>query len=338
MICIFTFALVSTGDKLTASRGSIRMSIKPRRLYVFESPVRLTVTYSEETQRYRNITRFIKIKIFNNNQNVWTIDKMMRSLNSTTLEVPCEIFSKPGTFYIQYSVEGITKGFRKMRKNIVVQREKISLYAPNNHTAVSGSVVVWITTNKHGRCKSSKNRVQLYWIKGVNNHVLVTSKKIGKDKNGKRIRVQFNCNIFDTEGIFYFKYISGYSKVVLATSNNMTVFWGTYKLEAQSNSIFPCADAFSVKITSPYCAKSIEDKVELRSKDYDNIIETRSAYPGFKSVFLPCITFKRYIRNYCFYYLTKSSLTKKETIRAKLCLPSSKTGTYHLITMFMLLR
>lgn len=311
------------------------MSIKPRRLYVFESSVRLTVTYSEENQGYRNITRFVKIQIFNNNQNVWTIDKMVRPSNRTTLEVPCEIFSKPGTFYIQYFVQGITKVFRKMRKNIVVQRENIRLDAPNNHTAISGSVVVKITNNKYSRCKSGKNRVQLYWIKGVNNHVLVTSKKIGKDKNEKRIRVQFNCNIFDTEGIFYFKYTSANSNVVLATSNNMTVFWGTYKLEPQSNSVFPCANAFSVKITSPYCAKSIEDKVELRSKDYDNVIETRSAYPGFKSVFLPCITFKRYIRNYCFYYLTKSSLTKKETIQAKLCLPSLKTGTYHYMCMLL---
>lgn len=306
--------------------NTVKVTVTPQRFRAFETPVRLTVSYPATGHRQGNITRFIKIKILNdNNKEVEALNKTVHSSNCTYLDLPCETFSRPGRYSLQYFVKGVTDTFKELRQKIVVRREKIRIDSPKNHTAVSRSVAIWITS-KHKSCQSYKDRVDLYWIKGINDHVLVTSREVRKFESEKRTRIQFGCHVFDTEGVFYFKYVSGYSNRTLVTSANMSVSWGKYKLEAQTNNIFPCSTSFAVKITAPYCDKFRGNKVQIKSKDYNNVISSKPAYPEFRAVFFPCSTFKRHIHEYCFYYITKSSLTKKAKVHAKLCLPSLKTG------------
>ena len=248
--------------------------------------------------------------------------------NYETLEVPCETFSRRGKYIVQYFIKGVSKSFKQLRKKISVRgrREKIRLDVLTNYIAISEAISLWIKRKKTiARCKPYNDRLQLYWINSINKAVLVHTKAIKEANMSVRTQVKYPCNIFDTQGIFYVKYISGNNEKTLARSKNISVFWGNYKLNPQSKSIFPCATTFAVKFTSPYC-EITEDKIEVRSKTYNNVIAFQSAYPGFRSVFFSCGIFKRYIREYCFYYITMSSLTKTEHVQAKMCLPSLPTG------------
>ena len=313
-----------TSNKRLASR-SVRVTYPPqvRRFRSFESSVKLTFRFGRD-QRHHNVSnQVIKLRVLNRKKLVKTINKNLCA-NQTQLEISCEVFSKPGRYFIEYFIQGITKKFRLLTsKPFIVRSERVHIEVPKNHTAFGGSISAWLN-GKQGRCKPFKGDLKLYWIKSSKEHVLVATKKIKKDKLESRLRVQFRCNMFDTAGIFYFVYISEYNNKTIARSHNISVTWGKYKITAQSKSIFPCSNSFVMKFSSPgYCDRT-EDKIEVRSKAYNNFINSQSAFHGFRSAFFSCTIFKKYIRDYCFYYTTKSSLTNERKIQATLCVPSKK--------------
>ncbi|XP_028418145.1 uncharacterized protein LOC114543304 [Dendronephthya gigantea] len=231
-----------------------------------------------------------------------TINKSSRE-NQTQLEISCEIFSKPGRYFIEYFIQGITKKFRLLTsKPFIVRSEKVHIEVKKNHTAFGGSLSAWLNS-KQGRCKPFRGNLKLFWIKSSKEHVLVATKKIKKEKLESRSRS---------------------TTKTIARSHNISVIWGKYEITAQSKSIFPCSNSFVIKFSSPgYCDRT-EDKIEMRSKVYNNVIDSQRAFHGFRSAFFSCAIFKKQIRDYCFYYTTKSSLTNERKVQATLCVPSKK--------------
>lgn len=312
------------------ARKSVRITYTPKRLRSFETPVKLTFRFARsQRQRQNNATvQVITLKVFNRKNFVTAINKTL-SANKTQLDISCEVFATPGRYFIEYFIQGLTKTFILLTaRPIIVRSERVQIEVQKNHTAFDGSVSAWLK-GKNGRCKPFRGRLKLYWIKNSKEqHVLVTTKKINKGILENRTRVHFRCNVFDTAGTFYFLYISDYNNRTIARSQNMSVSWGKYEITAQSKNIFPCSNSFVIKFSSPYCDRT-EDIIEMKSKAYNNFIGSQVAYHGFRSVFFSCSTFKNYIREYCFYYITKSSLSKERKIQTKLCVPSKKTGMCH---------
>lgn len=312
------------------ARKSVRITYTPKRLRSFETPVKLTFRFARsQRQRQTNATvQVITLKVFNRKNFVTAINKTL-SANKTQLDISCEVFATPGRYFIEYFIQGLTKTFILLTaRPIIVRSERVQIEVQKNHTAFDGSVSAWLK-GKNGRCKPFRGRLKLYWIKNSKEqHVLVTTKKINKGILENRTRVHFRCNVFDTAGTFYFLYISDYNNRTIARSQNMSVSWGKYEITAQSKNIFPCSNSFVIKFSSPYCDRT-EDIIEMKSKAYNNFIGSQVAYHGFRSVFFSCSTFKNYIREYCFYYITKSSLSKERKIQTKLCVPSKKTGMCH---------
>ena len=331
----FHFVVITSNPKDLQTPNSTRITVKvdPKRLRVYEGSVRITLQYSLLRTAYKhNSTRVICIRIFDqNHQEVNRLNKSVNaSANNHTLEVQCETFSRSGQYILQYFVEGVTKSFKELKRKISVRhrrggRDTIRLGVPKNHTTMEPLSVRII--RKHIRCRPYQDILQLYWISTMNDkHVLVTTKMINETKESKRAIVKFGCVLFDTQGIFYLKYISGETGRTLARSRNISLFWAKYELSPQSfKSIFPCSSSFAVKFTSPHCDRTAgyHDKVQVRLKANSEIISYQTAYPGFMSVFFSCTTFERDISQaYCFYYITKSSLTNMGKIQTKICLPS----------------
>ena len=300
----------------------IKVTYTPERFRSFQTSVKVTLRFNGKHKHGNFTGQAIKLKVFNRKNLVMEINN---TLDAKQLEIPCDAFATPGRYFVEYFIQGLTKTFiLPTRKPIIVRGEKVNIEVKTlNHTAF-GSVSAWLNS-KHGRCKPFKGKLKLYWLKNSRERVLVTTKKVNKDKLENRSRVHFRCNVFDTAGTFYMVYISDYDNRTIARSKNISVSWGKYELTAQSKNIFPCSNSFVIKFTSPYCDRT-EDKIEMRSKVYNNHIDSHAAYHGFRSVFFRCEIFKTYIRDYCFYYTTKSSLTQERKIQAKLCVSSKKTG------------
>ena len=300
----------------------MRVTYSPKRFRSFQTSVKLAFRFGRNIKHENFTGQAVHLKVFNRKNLVMEINK---TLDSTQLEIPCEAFATPGRYFIEYFIQGFTKTFiLLMPRPIIVRSEKVHIEVKKNHTAFDGPLSAWLNS-KHGRCKPFKGKLKLYWVKNSREHVLVTTKKVNKDKLENRSQVHFRCDVFDTAGTFYMVYISDYNNKTIARSQNISVSWGKYELTAQSKNIFPCSNSFVIKFSSPYCDRT-EDKIEMRSKVYNNHIHSLAAYHGFRSVFFPCERFKRYIRDYCFYYVTKSSLSKERKIQTKLCVPTKKTS------------
>lgn len=308
-------------DSLSSSEETIvRINYSPRRFRLFESTVKLTFLFGPKNTRNFSGAA-VQLKIFKK----WKVVSILKlKLFKRSLEIPCDTFSVPGRYFIDYFIPNITKTFIPMTNPIVVRSEKVLIGVKKNLTVFNGPVSA-LLYSRSGRCKAYKGTLYLYWRKKNKENILVTSKKVDNDEVVNKIQVSFRCNVIDTAGVFYFKYTSDYNNVTMAASSEMLVNWGKYKMEAQSKNIFPCYHSFAIKYSSPFCDRN-EDHVEVQSKTYKNVIHTQTAFHGFRSVFFSCSIFKRYIREYCFYYTTKSNLSKKKKIHASLCLPSEKRG------------
>ena len=306
---------------------SVRVTYAPKRFRSFETTVKLTFRFGRSHKQENANGKVIRLKVFNRKKFVTGINKTL-SVNETQLEISCEVFATPGRYFIEYFIQGLTKTFILLTaRPIIVRRERAAIDVQKNHTAFDGPLSAWLNS-KHGRCKPFRGKLKLYWIKNSKEHILVTKKRIDKDNFENRTRVNFRCNLFDTAGTFYFVYISDYNNRTIGRSQNMSVSWGKYEITAQSKNIFPCSSSFVIKFSSPYCDRT-EDKIEMRSRAYNNLINSQTAFHGFRSAFFKCEVFKQHIREYCFSYVTKSSMSKKRKIQTTLCVPTKKTGMCH---------
>ena len=324
--CIYIFITllyisVCSGSK--RNDPSIRVTYTPKRFRSFEASVKLTFRFGKSSKQGNLLGQVIILKVFNKKKFVTAINTTL-SANEMQLQVPCEVFARPGRYFIEYFIQGLTKTFISLTpRAIVVRRERIEIDVQKNHTAFDGPVSAWLSS-KPRRCTPLKGKLKLYWIKNSKEHILVTTKIVNKGKIENSIRVNFRCKLFDTAGIFYFEFISDYNNKTSGKSQNMSVSWGKYEITAQSKNIFPCSQSFVVKFSSPYC-DATEDKIEVRSTAYKKVLDSRVAFHAFKSVVFLCEVFKKHIREYCFDYVTESSLSKKRKIQTRLCVPSKKT-------------
>ena len=319
-----TFFISECSGNMRGDQKSIRVTYAPKRFRSFEASVKLTFRFGRSNKRDAQI---ILLKIFNRKAFVTAINKTL-SVNETQLDIPCDVFGRPGRYVIEYFIQGLTKTFILLTtRPIIVRRERVEIDVPKNHTAFDGAVSAWLssTTSTHRRCKPLKGKLKLYWIKNSKEHILATTKIVNKDKIEERTRVNFRCKLFDTTGIFYFAFYSDYSNRTIGKSQNMSVSWGNYEITTQSKHIFPCSNTFVIKSSSPHCDPT-KDKIEMRSTASKEVLDSQVAFHGFRSVIFFCDSFERHIREYCFDYVTNSSLTKKGTIQATLCIPSKKTG------------
>lgn len=302
----------------------IRGTYTPKRFRSFESSITVTFRFGGIQKLGNTSEKLISLKVFNQKSFVSEFSRSL-SVNKTEVKIPCELFATPGRYFIEYFIEGITKtSILLTARPIIVRRERVRIDVQKDHIAFDGSVSAWLR-RKYSCCKPFQGKLKLYWIKSSSQHVLVMTKNIKQNTIKNKTRIRFRCNIFDTAGTFYFVYFSDYNNKTIARSQNMSVSWGKYEIKAQAKIIFPCSNSFVIKFSSPYCDRT-DDKIEMRSKAYKNFIGSQVAYHGFRSVLFPCEVFKKYIREYCFYYITKSSLTNERKIQTSLCVPSKQRG------------
>ena len=246
--------------------------------------------------------------------------------------LPCTIFDQPGDYRFEYHVsDSRINGI--LNQTLSLKWSKIRIVAPLNHTALTKFGSIWIHHNRKCLPRKYRDKVFLYYKKGKE-RVNITSKVVRKLQNGRqkkdkelRTRMSFSCELFDTQGLYYFEYVSMLKNgpVVLSRSKNIHVKWSMHSLVSTFQSILPCKDEFAVNFTAPECRRST-DNVELYQQNSGKFIIEKPVLPGHNSVSFSCTLFDGYVKGYCFKYVTKAPFTKKKTVQATLCLPTVRPG------------
>ena len=254
-----------------------------------------------------------------------------RLANKTHLVVSirCDYFDQQGRYQFGYrlSESGISG---TINQTLFLRWSKLRIDSPRNHTALTKFGSIWIHHDRKCLPGKYRDKVYLYYTRGEE-RVTITSKVVRKLYNGRQkedgLRVRFSCELFDTQGNYFFEYVSGAQdgRAVLARSKTMQVTWSKHSLSTPIKSIIPCNNTFTVTFTAPECRRTT-DTVELYEQNSGKFIAEKLALPGHNTVFYPCTLFSDYVKGYCFKYVTKALFTKRKTIQATLCVPTLKPG------------
>ena len=250
--------------------------------------------------------------------------------------LPCEIFDHPVVYRFKYRIsESRLEAF--ISQTLPLKWGEIRLETPTNHTALTRFGSLWI---RHNRKCLPKNRdeVNLYYIKD-HEKIFVTRKYIRKLSNGRQrkpegswIRMGFRCEVFDTQGIYHFEYQTGFENLTLAKSESIHVYWSQQTLSTPTRTIFPCTNSFMISYAQPRCQNvRTHDAIIMGDRYSETPIAQKPVQNDHDVSFFPCTLFKDYVKEYCFHYVTKSSLTQRTVRVTSLCLPSHPPGKFAVI-------
>ena len=247
--------------------------------------------------------------------------------------LPCEIFDHPVLYRFKYRVsDSPFEAF--IPQTLTLKWGEILLQTPTNHTALTRFSSLWIRHNR--KCLPKyRDELNLYYIKGQEK-IFVTRKYIRKLSNGKQrkaegswIRMGFRCEVFDTQGIYYFEYQAAYQNRTLAKSDSIHVYWEHQTLSTPASTIFPCTNSFMISYAQPRCRYvRSHDAIVMGDRYSEKPIAQKPVQSDHDVAFFPCSLFKDYVKEYCFHYVTKSSLTKRTVRVSSLCLPSHPPGKW----------
>lgn len=306
-------------------------------------PAALEVLGGNVTLSFRFPKNFTRFSV-NRTLNVFVCDNTTgKKLFKTTVPLdgrkisvilPCEIFDHPVTYRFKYRISNSDYG-GVISQTLSLQWGGIHIDSPTNHTALTRFNSIRIRHNRKCLPKSYRDEVNLYYIKG-DSKVFVTRKFIRKLSSGKQripkmpqIRMGFTCDVFDTQGIYYFEYRTGYANLTLAKSEAIYVYWSQQTLSSPVSTIFPCTNSLPISFEQPSCSfVRSQDALVLGDRYSEKPIVQKPVQQGHNVAFFQCSLFNDYVEEYCFHYITKSRLTKSTVIVASLCLPSHPPGTY----------
>lgn len=247
--------------------------------------------------------------------------------------LPCEIFDHPVVYRFKYRISD-SRFEAFISQTLSLKWGEIQIESPSNHTALTRFGSIWIRHNR--KCLPKyRDEVNLYYIKG-HERIFVTQKYVRKLPSGKQrrpkgqgIRMAFRCDVFDTQGIYQFEYKTGFENLTLATSDAIHVYWGQQSLYPPASTIFPCKNSFMISYEQPPCPYArTHDAIVMGDRFSEKPIAQKAVEPGHTVAFFSCSLFKDYVKEYCFHYVSKSSLTKRTVTVASTCLPSHPPGRY----------
>ncbi|XP_020619010.1 uncharacterized protein LOC110056806 isoform X2 [Orbicella faveolata] len=260
------------------------------------------------------------------------IENVVLDRREISVILPCEIFDHPVVYRFKYRISD-SRFEAFISQTLTLKWGEIRLQTPTNHTALTRFGSLWI---RHNRKCLPKNRdeLNLYYIKG-HEKIFVTRKYIRKLSNGRQrkpegswIRMGFPCEVFDTQGIYRFEYQTGFENLTLAKSESIHVYWGQQTLSTPTSTIFPCTNSFVILYAQPRCQNvRTHDAIVMGDRYSKKPTAQKPVENVYDAAFFPCSLFKDYVKEYCFHYVTKSSLTKSTVRVTSLCLPSHPPGT-----------
>lgn len=249
--------------------------------------------------------------------------------------LPCEVFDHPGLYKFKYRVSHneSTEYAAFIPQTLSLKRDKVFIDSPTNHTALT-RFGIWIRHRRKCLPKTYRDRINLYYEKKGHKKIFVTRKYVRKLANGKQkfpqetwLKMGFTCDVFDTQGSYRFEYQAGIANLTLAKSEVVYVNWGHRTLSSHTNKIFPCSNSFTVSFTRPECPYArTNDFISVREKNSDKSIMQKPVEQDHTATFFPCTLFKDYVEEYCFDYVTDSSLTRSKIKVASKCLPTHPPG------------
>ncbi|XP_032223127.1 uncharacterized protein LOC5521888 isoform X2 [Nematostella vectensis] len=307
------FARVSTISSVLSGDVNITFYI-PKQLVNSTAPRKLVVHVLSDQWKER--LRTFKIPIIS---------------TELKLRVPCDTFDHAATYTFKYRVSN-NGPTGLLNESMAISWGNTRIEAPRNHTTLTRFGSIWIYHDRVclPRSRQYRDQVNLYFVHDKK-RILITQRNVRKLRNGKqsgsqnRIRLMFSCDLFDTQGVYYFEYVSGFSNKTLSTSSPVSVRWSKHELTTPHKSILPCSGSFSISFAAPECHKTT-DTIKVYEQLSRKYITERPALPGQTAVFLPCTLFNDYIKGYCFRYTTISSLTGKETVQSSLCVSTLGPG------------
>ena len=261
------------------------------------------------------------------------IENVVLDRREISVILPCEIFDHPVVYKFKYRVsDSPFEAF--ISQTLTLKWGEIHLQTPTNHTALTRLKFLWIRHNR--KClPKSRDKLNLYYIKG-REKIFVTRKYIRKLSNGKQrkpdregswIRMGFECELFDAKGIYYFEYQAAFENRTLAKSDSIHVYWAHQTLSTPTSTIFPCKNSFMISYSQPRCRNvRSHDAIVMGDRYSEKPITQKTVQSDHDVAFFPCTLFKDYVKEYCFHYVTKSSLIKRTVRVASLCLPSHPPG------------
>ena len=277
--------------------------------------------------------RTLSVLVFDNNtgkrlhtENVLLVRRQISVI------LPCEIFDHPVLYTFKYRIPNSTfEAF--ISQTLPIQWGEIHIDSPTNHTALTRLRSIWIRHNRKCLPKTYRDEVNLYYIKG-HEKIFLTRKYIRKLSNGKHrmpkrswIRMRFTCDMFDTQGIYDFEYQTGFVNLTLAKSEAIHVYWGQQTLSSPVRTIFPCKITFAIAFPKPRCSFGRTQDAIMMGYRYSEKLIAKPVEQGHTAAFFRCSLFKDYVNEYCFHYVTTSSITKTTVTVASLCLPTHPPGT-----------
>ena len=262
-------------------------------------------------------------------------ESVLLDRQTVLVSLPCGIFDHPGLYRFKYRIPNSEiEAF--ISQTLSLHWGDILLSTPTNHTALTRFGSLWIRHNRKCLPKTYRDKVDLYYIEGHQKKFVTRSyvRKLTKGKHrqgeGSWIRVVLPCEVFNVEGTYRFEYQTGFENLILAKSEDIHVYWGQ-SLYSPAKKIFPCKHSLAVTFSTPEC-QGPNDVITAYDKYSNNYIGQRPAKFGEDTVFFPCALFNEYVKEYCFRYVTDSSLTGSKVTAASLCLPSHPLGMYGVIS------
>jgi len=261
------------------------------------------------------------------------IETVVLDSREISVILPCEIFDHPVVYRFKYRISESRLEYEAfISQTLTLKWGEIRLQTPTNHTALNRFGSLWIRHNR--KCLPKyRDEVNLYYIKD-HEKIFVTRKYIRKLSNGRQrkpegswIRMGFRCEVFDTQGIYHFEYQTGFENLTLAKSESIHVYWSQQTLSTPTSTIFPCTNSFSISYVQQRCQNvRTHDAIVMGDRYSEKPIAQKAVQNDHDVSFFPCTLFKDYVKEYCFHYVTKSSLTERTSIVTSLCLPSHPPG------------
>lgn len=276
--------------------------------------------------------RTLSVIVYDNGKRFHTESVPLDDLEISVV-LPCEIFDHPGLYKFKYRISN-TEFAAFISQTLALKWGDILIESPTNHTALTRFGSIWIRHNRKCLPKKHRDEVNLYYLKGQNK-ILVIRKYVRKLSNAKQriplgswIRMSYSCDLFNTQGSYLFEYKTGFVNLSLAKSHVLHVHWGHQTLSPHAKKIFPCTNSFTVSFAHPDCRQyaRTNDAVLLHDKYSQKVIAQKAVEQGHTAVFFQCSLFTDYVDEYCFDYVTYSSLTRERVKIATVCLPTHPPG------------
>ena len=308
------------------------MDLSPASLDILSGNVTLYFHFPRNFSGFSS-SRTLSVLVYDDNTSKRRhIENVVLDRPEISVILPCEIFDHPVVYRFKYRVSD-TRFEAFISQTLTLKWGEIRLQTPTNHTALTRFGSLWIRHNR--KCLPKyRDELNLYYIKG-HERIFVTRKYIRKLSNGRQrkpegsswIKMGFRCELFDTQGIYRFEYQTGFENLTLAKSESIHVYSGQQTLSAPANTIFPCENSFMISYAQPRCQNvRTQDAIVVGDRYSEKPVVQKPVENDHDVAFFQCTLFNNYVKEYCFHYITKSSLTKQTVRVASLCLPSHPPG------------